>query len=55
MVPVKEWFGESGGVRVRRSNASRFTCVLCSEIGGVFLVVVVVASFWGFRNCLVFI
>lgn len=34
---VKEWFGEIGGVRVRRSKANSFTCVLCSEIGNGFL------------------
>jgi hypothetical protein len=44
---VKEWFGESGRVRVRRSNASSFTCVLCSEVRGVFLLVVVVLLHFG--------
>jgi len=34
---VKEWFGEIGGVRVRRSKANSFTCVLCCEIGIGFL------------------
>jgi hypothetical protein len=34
---VKEWFGEIGGVRVRRSNARSLICVLCSEIGIGFL------------------
>lgn len=34
---VKEWFGEIGGVRVRRSKARSLRCVLCSEIGVGFL------------------